>query len=168
MQVGSVARTSIIWSMSREAFQQEEKEASLLNIFLEQGPGPSMSTGTLDGAHDNAIQFMHNDTCMDSGLKSREEILKSVETCLVHQVPTQQLLHRIWSRVVWGIMGTALSLLRKLHHLITWNLFFLCLERLINLKEKGCWSLKLLLVRMFRATSGIMDLVFLILGRTFQ
>lgn len=36
MQVESAARTSIVWTMNREGFLQEEEESSMLNIH----PGP--------------------------------------------------------------------------------------------------------------------------------
>lgn len=45
MEADPVAKTSIVWMMTREDFSQEKDKTSMLNILMDHGSGPSSRDG---------------------------------------------------------------------------------------------------------------------------
>lgn len=64
MQAETVARTSIVWAMTKEGFLQEEEEASMLNILLDQDPGASERVSGPAGEQKDYVGVSHGDTCV--------------------------------------------------------------------------------------------------------
>lgn len=71
MQADTVARTSIVWTMIREDFLQEEEKASMQNILLDHGLEANRPK---EGS---------------SGRKSSADVSSQIDTCMVSVIHTQ-------------------------------------------------------------------------------